>query len=309
MRKIWKFLKDHIREDFNFKQYLCIAVLVATALTVNYTFDFEDDYLDSLKGFNKFLNYCLFYAVPYVLAVFIYAKFNHKLILFRSTDFWIRILFGLTILSLDSSIPFLQPLIEKNVPVEMRLWTFKVSINMISFFTVFIPIILFYYFYEKRDHDVYGLKPTHFDVRPYFVMLAIMVPVMIVASHSESFLRQYPMYRISQAHEYMGVAEWVTVAAYEAAYGLDFITVEFLFRGFFVIAMINVLGRGSVLTMAVLYCTLHFGKPMGEAISSIFGGYILGVVAYETRSIWGGVIVHIGIAWTMELIAYIQKSF
>jgi hypothetical protein len=58
----------------------------------------------------------------------------------------------------------------------------------------------------------------------------------------------------------------------------------------------------------VLYCTLHFGKPMGEAVSSVFGGYILGVVAYETRSIWGGVIVHIGIAWMMEIIAFAQKS-
>jgi hypothetical protein len=72
--------------------------------------------------------------------------------------------------------------------------------------------------------------------------------------------------------------------------------------------MMGVLGRGAVLSMAVLYCTLHFGKPMGEAISSIFGGYILGVVAYETKSIWGGVIVHIGIAWMMEIIAFLQKS-
>jgi membrane protease YdiL (CAAX protease family) len=115
------------------------------------------------------------------------------------------------------------------------------------------------------------------------------------------------MYKTSGAHGHLGVPEWITTAIYEVAYGLDFITVEYLFRGFFVIGMITVLGRGAVLTMAVLYCVLHFGKPPGEAISSIAGGYILGVVAYETRSVWGGVIVHMGIAWTMEIVAYLQR--
>jgi len=70
----------------------------------------------------------------------------------------------------------------------------------------------------------------------------------------------------------------------------------------------SVLGRGAVLTMVVTYCFLHFGKPLGESISSIFGGFILGVVAYETRSIWGGVILHMGIAWMMDLAAYLQKN-
>jgi hypothetical protein len=41
----------------------------------------------------------------------------------------------------------------------------------------------------------------------------------------------------------------------------------------------------------------------------VIGGYILGVVAYETKSIWGGVIVHLGIAWMMEVVAFAQRSF
>jgi hypothetical protein len=53
--------------------------------------------------------------------------------------------------------------------------------------------------------------------------------------------------------------------------------------------------------MAVFYCAIHFGKPMAECISSFFGGIILGVITYNTRTIWGGVIVHLGIAWLMEI--------
>ena len=53
--------------------------------------------------------------------------------------------------------------------------------------------------------------------------------------------------------------------------------------------------------MAAFYCTIHFGKPLGECISSFFGGLVLGVLAARTRTIYGGLIVHLGLAWLMEL--------
>jgi hypothetical protein len=54
---------------------------------------------------------------------------------------------------------------------------------------------------------------------------------------------------------------------------------------------------------------LHFGKPMGEAVSSIFGGFILGVIALYSRSILGGVIIHLGVAWLMEFTAWCQHIY
>lgn len=59
--------------------------------------------------------------------------------------------------------------------------------------------------------------------------------------------------------------------------------------------------------MVVWYCSIHFGRPLGEAISSLFGGYLLGVLALSTRSIWGGLLIHIGIAWGMEIAAFLQR--
>jgi membrane protease YdiL (CAAX protease family) len=162
--------------------------------------------------------------------------------------------------------------------------------------------------YDQDKHHLYGLTPKRFDVKPYFALLLMMLPLIVSASFHPSFLRQYPMYLSTRAHLYLDVPEWVTVVVYEICYGIGFLCTEFFFRGFLVIGMISVLGRAAIVPMASVYCFLHFGKPMGEAISSIFGGYILGIVAYETRGIWGGVIVHVGIAWSMELVAFIQKA-
>jgi hypothetical protein len=75
-----------------------------------------------------------------------------------------------------------------------------------------------------------------------------------------------------------------------------------------VIGLMQLLGRSVVLPMAVFYCSLHFGKPLAEAISSLFGGYVLGALAFQTRAIWGGVIVHMGLAWMMELSAFWVKN-
>jgi hypothetical protein len=308
MKKIWKFLTGHIREDFNPRVYAVIAVFLIVALTLNYTFDFADNYLEVMNGYSKFFAYFIFYSIPYFFSICTYVVFTNRKDIFFRTDFWMKSLFAMTVLTLDGSMPFLSTVLNALVAPQIQYWAYKVSVNAISFFTVFIPILVFYFVYDRHEKHAYGLNASQFDASPYFTMLLIMLPLIIAASFNDGFLRQYPMYKTSGAHVQLDVPEWVTVVSYEIAYGLDFITVEYLFRGFMVIGMMAVLGRGAVLPMAVVYCVLHFGKPAGEAISSVFGGYILGVVAYETRSVWGGVIVHMGIAWIMEAVAFIQKS-
>jgi len=308
MKKIWKFLVHHVKEDFNTRAYLLIFIFLAVSVFVNYWLDFEDTYLETQKGFTKFFVYFLFYGFAYFSALLILYFSRKGNTFFRKRNFWIRSLLAIGLLSLDGSQPFLHEAINASFDVQIQYWVYKVLTNLVGLIFIMVPLFVFYRCYDNRETHYYGLRPHHFDTRPYFQLLLLMLPLIIGASFIDGFLRQYPMYKVTQAYTVLGVPEWVTVGIYEAVYGMDFINVELLFRGFMVIGMMAVLGRQAVLAMAVTYCYLHFGKPAGEAISSIFGGYILGVVAFETRSIWGGIIVHVGIAWSMELVAFIQKS-
>ena len=306
MKKIWKFLVLHLKEDFNAKQYLFAFVLMSIVLTLNYAYDLNNVVLKSKTGLPKFVAYFLFFSIPYYLILLpIHSTSTNKF--FLNPTFWIKSLSGLALLALDSSVPFLREWVMLVFEPGVQVLAYKVIVNMVSIFTVVLPLWIIYKKYDIRSNLYYGLYPKRFYARPYFQMLLIMMPILIAASFLPSFLKQYPMYRSSEAHTLLGVPEWLTVFAYEFAYGFDFITVELLFRGFLVIGLTQVLGRHSVLAMAVIYCFLHTGKPPGEAISSIFGGYILGVIAYETKSIWGGIIVHVGIAWMMEMIGFVQK--
>ena len=71
-------------------------------------------------------------------------------------------------------------------------------------------------------------------------------------------------------------------------------------------AFTRYLGSRAILPMVVVYAFIHFQKPIGEALSSIVGGLVLGVVSYRTKSIYGGIIVHLGVAFLMEIAGTFQ---
>jgi hypothetical protein len=48
---------------------------------------------------------------------------------------------------------------------------------------------------------------------------------------------------------------------------------------------------------------------MGEAISSFWGGVLLGIISYNNKTVWGGLVVHLGIAWLMEAGSWIGLLF
>jgi membrane protease YdiL (CAAX protease family) len=97
----------------------------------------------------------------------------------------------------------------------------------------------------------------------------------------------------------MGHQRWRYVV-YELCYGFDFVSIEFFFRGFLILSLMKICGTHCIIPVACFYCTIHLGKPMGEAISSFWGGLLLGIISYNTGSVWGGLVVHLGIAWLME---------
>ena len=134
-----------------------------------------------------------------------------------------------------------------------------------------------------------------------------MIPLIAAASTQADFISTYPKFKPWYPKgDVFGLSHLQMSAIYEFTYGLNFVVLELFFRGALVIGMVAVMGRHAVLPMAVTYCFLHFGKPMAECISSFFGGYLLGIIAMFTRSIFGGCIVHLGIAYLMEIAAMLQ---
>jgi hypothetical protein len=134
-----------------------------------------------------------------------------------------------------------------------------------------------------------------------------MLPLIAIASTQPDFLEVYP--KLNNVFFFGTASEQIAYKfLFELCYGSDFFTIELFFRGFLVLAFVKWAGTNAILPMAVFYCTIHFGKPLGECISSYFGGILLGVITYHTKSIYGGLMVHLGIAWLMELGGFIGNN-
>lgn len=153
-----------------------------------------------------------------------------------------------------------------------------------------------------------GLTTEHFTPVPYLLLLAAMVPLVAFAASQPAFLHTYPKVKILAFLAPEGPRRWQQFL-YEIAYGLDFLGIELFFRGFLVVLLCRWVGPAAILPMAVFYCSVHFGKPLLECISSYFGGIILGVIACYSQSILGGILVHLGLAWMMEAAAFISSYF
>jgi membrane protease YdiL (CAAX protease family) len=135
----------------------------------------------------------------------------------------------------------------------------------------------------------------------YLGMLALVLPMTFIAAHSQSFLETYPKYRSAGA-------SWTGLLVWECAYAFQFFMLEFFFRGFMIFALARYLGSLAIFVMIVPYCMIHFGKPPAECLGSIIAGVVLGTVALRTGSIYGGVFVHCGVAWSMDLFALAKNG-
>lgn len=316
MKKIIQYFREHLRTEPNWWFYLPVGIFLLAAFIFNFSLNFENIHLNRNIGVDKkiVLWFFVWYAVPYYFTALIYplfAKGSLSTNYLRKKSFWIRSLFILLVLSVNAGASFYLSWVREMVPQEVFYFAFMVAVNLGSALLFFLPMFLFWLFVDRRKvNGIYGLARKGFIPAPYFVLILLMIPLIVWASFQADFLATYPNFSgASSAEQYLGISKWLSIVIYQAAYAFDFVFVELLFRGFMVIGMAKVMGRAAIMPMVVTYAVLHFGKPMGEAISSIFGGYILGVIAFYGRNIWGGAIVHMGIALMMEWGALIQITW
>jgi membrane protease YdiL (CAAX protease family) len=176
---------------------------------------------------------------------------------------------------------------------------------LFSFVTYFfIPALVILVFFRERLSD-YGFKPhgALADWPIYLVFLSVMFPLLIWVSTHDHFQRTYPFYKPG------GDPLWPNSWIWEATYFLQFVGLEFFFRGFMVHGTKHRFGVYSVFVMAVPYCMIHFGKPALETCGAIIAGVVLGFMSLKTRSIWMGAAIHMTVALSMDFLSLWRQGY
>ncbi len=270
--------------------------MLSVIIYLNYWHGLEKKYAASGKTwFSNFAGYYLLYFVPFAIAFFLQPLFYKDCTFFSNTWFWIILFLAPAFFSFRVNFNFHQSFITNSWPSPKNIFYLRCFNWVVRVFILLIPVFIIWWTKDKGNQPFYGIKKSG-NLQPYLVMLLIMLPLLALAVTQKDFQSVYPKAQVlkniplSRGQYFM----------YELCYGFDFVSIEFFFRGFLILALANICGTHCIIPMACFYCSIHLGKPMGEAISSFWGGLLLGIVSFNTASVWGGLIIHLGIAWLME---------
>lgn len=166
--------------------------------------------------------------------------------------------------------------------------------------------LLLWWIADRKNGTPFGIgRPP--SKRLSLSLFVCMLPLVFAAALLPAFQSMYP----KMLHE--AGLQWPHQAGaavlFELAYGFDFLSIEFFFRGFLILAFVQYAGMRAIIPAACFYCCIHLGKPLPEVVSSFFGGIVLGSISYHSKSIWTGFYIHIGIAWAMELLSWLIHHY
>lgn len=311
MKKIIGYLKSYKDTSFNIWVFVAIILFTAWGVYFNY-FDnrLQQWKLQVLWEHSIIIYFFVLFAVPFIGSYLIQAVLTKDFELFTKTRFWILTFMALLIFALRSSSHLWMQHFWQQIQEEpLALFWYRIVNTIFRMALVLVPLTVYWWFTDRKEMPLYGFTLKNYDTRPYMVMLAVMIPLIAWASFQADFLSTYPRGGEIDGLSLSNQADWKYYGIYEFFYGIDFIFIEFFFRGFLILAFLHVAGPKAILPMASFYVYIHFGKPLGETVSSFFGGTLLGIIAYYSRSIAGGIIVHMGIAWLMELGALLSKIY
>jgi hypothetical protein len=299
MKKIVGYVKDYFL-NIDKRIFLLSTLFLGVVIFINYYFNLEKEIIRLPFG-QKFTAWFLIFfssfSFPYLLSFL----FKKKIVTDRKFFLFLVLAPAIFAWKISSVVQFdfSNDAIENKYWNQIAYWPFKLLV-------VSGCIWLVWKVFENKQ-PFYGFNTKGFQLKPYWLMLLLMVPLVAAASTQQDFLAVYP--KLKDIQFYLeDHNSWWHKLLFELSYGSDFFSIELFFRGFLILAFMKWAGKESILPMAVFYCTIHFGKPLGECISSYFGGLILGAITYNTQTIFGGLIVHLGIAWLMEIGGYLGRN-
>ena len=187
-----------------------------------------------------------------------------------------------------------------NIQFNYLVWWALVSITCY----VLIPVVAIFALRGSFADFGAGRSIGRGSWRPYGLLFAFSAPFVVMASYMPGFQLKYPFYHLSE-----GESIWPHLAIFWVLYALQFIALEFFFRGFLLFGLAPRLGISAVFVMVVPYAMIHFTKPFAEALSAILGGAVLGFLSLKTNSAWWGAVLHIAIAMSMDLLALRHAGF
>lgn len=110
------------------------------------------------------------------------------------------------------------------------------------------------------------------------IVIAVAAPILWVTTNGDSSMQEY--------------YEWLMGPQLPGYVFLDLFGWEFMFRGWLLFGYAKKYGPDALWLQAVPFALAHIGKPEVETLSTIFGGFLFGLVAWRTKSFLYAFLIH-----------------
>ncbi len=143
-------------------------------------------------------------------------------------------------------------------------------------------------FREKPEEYGFSLGDWKAGLTITAIGILIMTPVIYLLGSGDESMRAY-------YQPFVNDLPWTTF--------LDLIGWEFIFRGWILFGYARKFGHEALWLQAVPFALMHNGKPEVETLSTIFGGFAFGWVAWRTKSFLYPFLIHWFIATFIIFVA------
>ena len=306
LHEIGEFFGDiigFIKKDFLLSKYLFVTVLAVLIIIAQVKFNIYDIIIaPTYDSGTSMLRIPLIYIAVYFFVLIPSLAMHSELWRLQRWQVWV---FPVILLAIDGAgqgfYGYMDWADKHGLGVKGKAYLQLVGSFMFRSVFIVLMLCIFRKLTDGR-FGLFGLKRSSKYLRVYALVYVLLLPMFLLVSFTPQFLSFYPKMDIASFDGAMGWERWQLIGLFELFYANDFIGVEGMFRGALVIGMARWLGCRAVLPMALVYMCIHLGKPDLELCSSVIGGYILGILAWRTRHLWGGIIIHLGIAMFFEVV-------
>ena len=164
----------------------------AAGIYFNYQFNIQDDWVyvsDNVLSFlRQWLVYFLAYAVPMIFVVIN----EKKRPAFKSVWFWLILVFAPMVFAFTSVYDILDAFNYGSAELNILQFYHKISYWLTQMLVVLIFSLLIWLLKDKKNLKWYGFDFKNHAVKPYWIMLLIMVIPILLAGQTQGFQSMYP---------------------------------------------------------------------------------------------------------------------
>lgn len=142
-----------------------------------------------------------------------------------------------------------------------------------------IPLGIIVFVFRKHPRE-YGFQFGDWKAGLALTALIILIsaPILLLTTSYNSGMQNYYGWQLSWSApllKFINLMGW-----------------EFFFRGWILFGYARVFGDHALWLQAVPFALAHIGKPEIETLSTIFGGFLFGLVAWRTKSFVYPLLIH-----------------